>query len=88
MKSLTQLYDAAVQYATKQIASLVIPIALTLDTPADISLEQMLPQTVQLPPDPTSPAYQRQMEIWRFHGKRDMDAQMESFDRNATYTRR
>ena len=89
MKSPTQLYDAAVRYVMKQVAQVAAPVALALARPSDdISLDQMFPQTVQLPPDPDSPTYQRQMEIWRFHGLRDMEAQMESFDRNAAYAKK
>ena len=82
-----QIYDAAARYVRRQVAEATAVMAIAFAKPADISLEQILPSTVQLPPDPNSPEYQRQMQIWRFHGIRDMESQMASYDRNADFVR-
>lgn len=90
MKSPTQLYDAAVRYVHKQLAMYVAPVALIAFAKpnADISLDQMFPQTVQLPPDPDSPAYQRKMEADRARGLRNLEFELEAQDRNAAYAKR
>ena len=82
-----QIYNAVAKYARRQVAEAATVMAFAFAKPADISLEQMLPSTVQLPPDTNSPEYQRQMQIWRFHANRDTELQMESYDRNSAILR-
>jgi len=55
-----------------------MPLALNFSKLSNIPLEQRFPSLVprQLPPDTGSPEYQRQQEINRFHGLRDMEIQL------------
>ena len=84
MTNIKEFYDTAKQYVLKQIAKVALP--LTLMFPSKSNLEEVTVllndkyRPVRFPDDPEDPEYQRQQEINRFHGLRDMELQMGLYD--------
>ena len=80
MKNPKDIYQGIKRKVGSEIASMLTLLAIQ-SASTDVNLESIAVdekfRPVRLPDDPNDPSYQRQYEIDRFHGLRDMERQMD-----------